>query len=66
MSPTVPGRLPGFPGGSEAGAGRGRYCAEALAHYMVTTVTGMKTLVKAGLPAATVNEIAEVALGALR
>lgn len=40
--------------------------AEALAHYMVTAVTGMKTLVKAGLPAAAVEEIAEVALGALR
>lgn len=40
--------------------------AETLAHYMITTVTGMKTLVKAGLPAAAVEEIAEVALTTLR
>lgn len=40
--------------------------AAALADYMVTTVSGMKTLVKAGLPRSAIEEIAEVAIGALR
>lgn len=40
--------------------------ADALARYVVTTIAGLKTMVKAGLPRAAVLEVADVALGALR
>lgn len=40
--------------------------ADTLAHYVVTTVSGLKTMVKAGLSPTTITEVAEVALGALR
>lgn len=40
--------------------------ADTLAHYVVTTVSGLKTMVKAGLSPTKVAEVAEVALGALR
>lgn len=40
--------------------------ADALAHYVVSTVSGLKTMVKAGLSPAAIGDVAEVALGALR
>lgn len=40
--------------------------ADTLAHYVVTTVSGLRTLVKAGLSPQAITEVAEVALGALR
>lgn len=39
---------------------------DTLARYVVTTMSGLKTMVKAGLSPAAVTEVAEVALGALR
>lgn len=39
---------------------------EVLARYVVTTISGLKTMAKAGLPAAAIKEVAEVALSALR
>lgn len=39
--------------------------AEALARYIVSTVSGIKTMIKAGASAKTAEEIAEVALTAL-
>lgn len=39
---------------------------DALANYVVGTVSGMKTLAKAGLPRTAIEEFAEVAMGALR
>lgn len=39
--------------------------AEVLARYVVSTISGLKTMAKAGLPAATIEEVAEVALSAL-
>lgn len=39
---------------------------DALAHYVVSTVSGLKTMVKAGLSPVMIEEVAEVALDALR
>ncbi|HRP95082.1 MAG TPA: helix-turn-helix domain-containing protein [Rhodocyclaceae bacterium] len=39
--------------------------AAVLARYMVSTISGLRTMVKAGLPPAAVEEVVEVALGAL-
>jgi TetR/AcrR family transcriptional repressor of nem operon len=39
--------------------------ADLLARYMLTTVSGLKTMVKAGMDAATIEEVTEVALRAL-
>ena len=39
--------------------------AEALARYIVSTISGLKTMVKAGYSPKAVDEVAEVALGAL-
>jgi TetR/AcrR family transcriptional repressor of nem operon len=38
---------------------------EVLAHYVVSTVSGLKTMVKAGLSPVMIEEVVEVALGAL-
>lgn len=40
--------------------------ADVLARYVVTAITGLKTMVKAGLPRAAILEVADVALDALR
>ncbi len=40
--------------------------ADVLARYMVTAITGLKTMVKAGVPRASILEVADVALSALR
>lgn len=39
--------------------------AEALARYIVSTISGLKTMVKAGFSPKAVDEVAEVAMGAL-
>jgi len=39
--------------------------AEVLARYMVSTMSGLKTMAKAGMPTAFIEEVAEVALSAL-
>lgn len=39
--------------------------AEALARYVVSTISGLKTMVKAGFSPKAVDEVAEVAMGAL-
>ncbi|GAB4442659.1 MAG: TetR/AcrR family transcriptional regulator [Rhodocyclaceae bacterium] len=40
--------------------------ADTLARYIVSTISGLKTMIKAGASARSVEDIAEVALGALR
>jgi len=40
--------------------------AETLARYVVSTISGLKTMLKAGASPRTIERIAEVALGALR
>jgi len=39
--------------------------AEILARYVVSTMSGLKTMAKAGMPAAAIEDVAEVALSAL-
>lgn len=39
--------------------------AEVLSRYIVTTMSGLKTMAKAGMPAAAIEDVAEVALSAL-
>jgi len=39
--------------------------ARVLARYVVSTISGLKTMAKAGMPAAAIEEVAEVALSAL-
>lgn len=39
--------------------------AEVLARYVVSTISGLKTMAKAGMPAAAIVEVADVALAAL-
>ncbi len=39
--------------------------AAALARFIVTTMSGLRTMAKAGMPAAAIEEVAEVALSAL-
>ena len=39
--------------------------AEILARYVVSTMSGLKTMAKAGMPAAAIEDVAEVALTAL-
>lgn len=38
---------------------------EALARFIVTTMSGLKTMAKAGMPVAAMEEVAELALTAL-
>lgn len=40
--------------------------AEVLARYVVTTISGLKTMAKAGMSATAIEEVAELALTALR
>ncbi len=39
--------------------------AEILSRYVVSTMSGLKTMAKAGMPAEAIEQVAEVALGAL-
>lgn len=39
--------------------------AEVLACYVVSTISGLKTMAKAGMPATAIEDVAEVALSAL-
>lgn len=39
--------------------------AEVLARYVVSTISGLKTMAKAGMPATAIEDVAEVALSAL-
>jgi TetR/AcrR family transcriptional regulator, transcriptional repressor for nem operon len=39
--------------------------AEVLSRYIVTTISGLKTMAKAGMPATAIDDVAEVALSAL-
>jgi TetR/AcrR family transcriptional repressor of nem operon len=39
--------------------------AEVLARYVVSTISGLKTMAKAGMPAGAIGDVAEVALSAL-
>lgn len=39
--------------------------AEVLARYVVSTISGLKTMAKAGMPAPAIEDVAEVALSAL-